>query len=159
MLTRHIEHMNENAKLIFKTKTQNLTNGFYIAPHLYEIKNINELKQENFGPVLHLIRFKADEIDTVINDINATGYGLTFGIHSRIESRINYISKRINAGNIYVNRNITGAIVGMQPFGGMGLSGTGPKAGGPNYLKAFMSEKNTSNNITAIGGNLDLLSN
>ena len=159
MLTRHIEHMNENAKLIFKTKTQNLTNGFYIAPHLYEIKNINELKQENFGPILHLIRFKSDEIDKVINDINATGYGLTFGIHSRIESRTNYISKRINAGNIYINRNITGAVVGVQPFGGMGLSGTGPKAGGPNYLKAFMSEKNTSNNITAIGGNLDLLSN
>jgi RHH-type transcriptional regulator, proline utilization regulon repressor / proline dehydrogenase / delta 1-pyrroline-5-carboxylate dehydrogenase len=157
-LEKHIEDMNKNSKLIASTQAKNLQNGFFVAPHLYEINNINELKNENFGPILHLIKFKANKIDEVINEINSTDYGLTFGIHSRIESRIDYIATRINAGNIYINRNMTGAVVGVQPFGGMGLSGTGPKAGGPNYLKAFMHEKNVTNNITAIGGNLELLS-
>ena len=158
-LIEHIEYMHSNAKFIAKgTISEELDNkGHFIVPHIFEIKNINELTKENFGPILHVIRYKSKELDKVIAEINETNYGLTFGIHSRIEQKIAYIIKHIRAGNIYINRNITGAIVGVQPFGGMLLSGTGPKAGGPEYLKAFMTEQNVSNNITAIGGNLDLL--
>ena len=95
------------------------------------------LNEEIFGPVLHMATFKSGELDKIINAINATGYGLTFGLHTRIDDRVQYVSKRIEAGNIYINRNQIGAIVGSQPFGGEGLSGTGPKAGGPNYLPRF----------------------
>jgi len=111
--------------------------GTFVAPTLIEIPGIGALKQEIFGPVLHVARFKASELDTVIDDINATGYGLTFGLHSRIDDRVQHVTDRIEAGNIYVNRNQIGAVVGSQPFGGEGLSGTGPKAGGPNYLSRF----------------------
>jgi RHH-type proline utilization regulon transcriptional repressor/proline dehydrogenase/delta 1-pyrroline-5-carboxylate dehydrogenase len=111
--------------------------GTYIGPTLIEIPGIAALEQEVFGPVLHVVRFKSTDLDRVIADINATGYGLTFGLHSRIDDRVQYITDRIEAGNIYVNRNQIGAVVGSQPFGGEGLSGTGPKAGGPNYLARF----------------------
>ncbi|AZV78778.1 bifunctional proline dehydrogenase/L-glutamate gamma-semialdehyde dehydrogenase PutA [Parasedimentitalea marina] len=111
--------------------------GTFVAPTLIEIPGIAALEQEIFGPVLHVVRFKAVDLDNVIADINATGYGLTFGLHSRIDDRVQYVTDRIEAGNIYVNRNQIGAVVGSQPFGGEGLSGTGPKAGGPNYLPRF----------------------
>ncbi|RBW58972.1 bifunctional proline dehydrogenase/L-glutamate gamma-semialdehyde dehydrogenase PutA [Ruegeria sp. A3M17] len=111
--------------------------GTFIAPTLIEIPGISALKREIFGPVLHVVRFKATEIDQVIADINATGYGLTFGLHTRIDDRVQHITEAVHAGNIYVNRNQIGAIVGSQPFGGEGLSGTGPKAGGPNYMTRF----------------------
>ena len=111
--------------------------GTFIAPTLIEIPGIKALQQEVFGPVLHVVRFKASEIDQVIADINATGYGLTFGLHTRIDDRVQHITEAVHAGNIYVNRNQIGAIVGSQPFGGEGLSGTGPKAGGPNYMARF----------------------
>ncbi|MEM6657170.1 MAG: bifunctional proline dehydrogenase/L-glutamate gamma-semialdehyde dehydrogenase PutA [Pseudomonadota bacterium] len=111
--------------------------GTFIAPTLIEISGIAALEREIFGPVLHVARFKAAEIDKVIADINATGYGLTFGLHTRIDDRVQHVTEAIHAGNIYVNRNQIGAIVGSQPFGGEGLSGTGPKAGGPNYLARF----------------------
>ncbi len=111
--------------------------GTFIAPTLIEISGIAVLDREIFGPVLHVARFKAQEIDNVIADINATGYGLTFGLHTRIDDRVQHVTEAIHAGNIYVNRNQIGAIVGSQPFGGEGLSGTGPKAGGPNYLYRF----------------------
>ncbi|WP_170409641.1 bifunctional proline dehydrogenase/L-glutamate gamma-semialdehyde dehydrogenase PutA [Ruegeria atlantica] len=111
--------------------------GTFIAPTLIEIPGISALKREIFGPVLHVSRFKASEIDQVIADINATGYGLTFGLHTRIDDRVQHITEAVHAGNIYVNRNQIGAIVGSQPFGGEGLSGTGPKAGGPNYVARF----------------------
>ncbi len=111
--------------------------GNFIAPTLISVTGIRDLEREVFGPVLHLATFKAQELDRVIDDINATGYGLTFGLHTRIDDRVQHISERIEAGNIYVNRNQIGAIVGSQPFGGEGLSGTGPKAGGPNYLPRF----------------------
>ncbi|HAU80550.1 MAG TPA: hypothetical protein DCW96_07790, partial [Stenotrophomonas sp.] len=94
-----------------------------------------------FGPVLHVIRWKGDQLDAVIDQINATGYGLTLGVHSRIDETVDRISSRINVGNVYVNRNQIGAVVGVQPFGGQGLSGTGPKAGGPHYLLRFATEK------------------
>ncbi|WP_120631889.1 bifunctional proline dehydrogenase/L-glutamate gamma-semialdehyde dehydrogenase PutA [Ruegeria sp. EL01] len=111
--------------------------GTFIAPTLIEIPGISALEREIFGPVLHVARFKAQDIDKVIADINATGYGLTFGLHTRIDDRVQHVTEAIHAGNIYVNRNQIGAIVGSQPFGGEGLSGTGPKAGGPNYMARF----------------------
>ncbi|WP_170383531.1 bifunctional proline dehydrogenase/L-glutamate gamma-semialdehyde dehydrogenase PutA [Ruegeria atlantica] len=111
--------------------------GIFIAPTLIEISGIAALEREIFGPVLHVARFKASQIDQIIADINATGYGLTFGLHTRIDDRVQHITEAVHAGNIYVNRNQIGAIVGSQPFGGEGLSGTGPKAGGPNYMARF----------------------
>ncbi|QDY70809.1 bifunctional proline dehydrogenase/L-glutamate gamma-semialdehyde dehydrogenase PutA [Qingshengfaniella alkalisoli] len=113
--------------------------GSFVAPALIRVGGIADLEREVFGPVLHLATFKAEEINAVIDAINATGYGLTFGLHTRIDSRVQQVADRINVGNVYVNRNQIGAIVGSQPFGGEGLSGTGPKAGGPNYLPRFVS--------------------
>jgi RHH-type proline utilization regulon transcriptional repressor/proline dehydrogenase/delta 1-pyrroline-5-carboxylate dehydrogenase len=111
--------------------------GTFVAPTLIAINGIGDLKREIFGPVLHVARFKSRDLDRVIADINATGYGLTFGLHTRIDDRVQHVTEAIHPGNIYVNRNQIGAIVGSQPFGGEGLSGTGPKAGGPNYMPRF----------------------
>ncbi len=122
--------------------------GYFIPPTLIRVTSIADMKREIFGPVLHIATFKASELDRVINGINATGYGLTFGLHTRIDDRVQYITERVNAGNIYVNRNQIGAVVGSQPFGGEGLSGTGPKAGGPAYLTRFLKHsapQNTGN--------------
>ncbi|MFA3917977.1 bifunctional proline dehydrogenase/L-glutamate gamma-semialdehyde dehydrogenase PutA [Ruegeria hyattellae] len=118
--------------------------GIFIAPTLIEISGIAALEREIFGPVLHVARFKAAELDQVIDAINATGYGLTFGLHTRIDDRVQHITEAVHAGNIYVNRNQIGAIVGSQPFGGEGLSGTGPKAGGPHYMARFLSPDHKS---------------
>lgn len=107
--------------------------------------------------MLHVIRWKADQLDAVIDQINATGYGLTLGVHSRIDETIDRITARVAVGNVYVNRNQIGAVVGVQPFGGQGLSGTGPKAGGPHYLLRFATEKVVTVNTTAAGGNASLL--
>lgn len=135
---------------------------FYIDPwrpvaRAYELKDLGQLHREIFGPVLHLIRWKADQLDAVIDQINATGYGLTLGVHSRIDETVDRIASRVNVGNVYVNRNQIGAVVGVQPFGGQGLSGTGPKAGGPHYLLRFATEKTVTVNTTAAGGNASLL--
>ena len=111
----------------------------------------------SFGPVLHVVRWRADALDRLLDDIAATGYGLTLGIQSRIDATIRRIVERLPTGNIYVNRNIIGAVVGTQPFGGSGLSGTGPKAGGPGYLRRFALEQVVSVNTTAVGGNASLL--
>jgi len=111
--------------------------GTFIGPTLIELPGIAALKQEIFGPVLHVVTFEASELDAVIDAINATGYGLTFGLQTRIDDRVQHVTDRIHAGNIYVNRNQIGAVVGSQPFGGEGLSGTGPKAGGPHYMPRF----------------------
>jgi len=110
-----------------------------------------------FGPILHVIKYKASELDKVIGDINNTSYGLTLGIHSRIAQKAKYIQQNVRVGNVYVNRNIIGATVGVQPFGGEGLSGTGPKAGGPHYLYRFCTERVVTTNSAAIGGNASLL--
>ena len=107
---------------------------------------------------MHVIRYAAKNFEDVIEQINSSGYGLTFGLHSRIQARHDILSRVVNAGNIYINRSMTGAIVGVQPFGGMGLSGTGPKAGGPHYLRAFAVEKLVSIDTTAMGGNASLVS-
>jgi len=111
--------------------------GHFIAPTLLRVSGIADMPREIFGPVLHLATFRSDQLDKVIDAINATGYGLTFGLQTRIDDRVQHVSERIHAGNIYVNRNQIGAIVGSQPFGGEGMSGTGPKAGGPHYLVRF----------------------
>lgn len=111
--------------------------GTYVAPTLIKVNGIADMQREIFGPVLHMATFKSTELDRIIDDINATGYGLTFGLHTRIDDRVQHVADRISAGNIYVNRNQIGAIVGSQPFGGLGLSGTGPKAGGPDYLMRY----------------------
>ncbi len=132
--------------------------GYFFSPAIIEINGIADLDREVFGPVLHVARFAAADLDRVVDDINAAGYGLTFGVHSRIHSTVERIASRIKAGNVYVNRNTIGAVVGVQPFGGEGMSGTGPKAGGPNYLHGFALERAISTDTTAAGGNASLLS-
>ncbi|HEX7965884.1 MAG TPA: bifunctional proline dehydrogenase/L-glutamate gamma-semialdehyde dehydrogenase PutA [Gammaproteobacteria bacterium] len=135
-----------------------LAHGTFVAPAAVELPTLDILKREVFGPVLHVIRFKAAELDSVIDSINRTGYGLTLGIHSRIDSQAQYIQRRIRVGNVYINRNMIGAVVGVQPFGGQGLSGTGPKAGGPHYMLRFATERTVTVNTAAVGGNASLLS-
>ena len=131
----HIQQMQEAGQKVTRVQRQDgVLNGHFVAPAIIEIDSAKRLTREVFGPVLHVIRFQRDQIDRLVDDINATGYGLTFGVHSRIDETIDRLTGRIHAGNIYVNRNVVGAVVGVQPFGGMGLSGTGPKAGGPLYL-------------------------
>lgn len=142
-LTDHVEYMKGKGKLLYKCELPKENDGTFFAPHFFEIDNINVLEKEVFGPCVHLVRFKGKEIDKVIEQINSTGFGLTMGIHSRIEERAYELARLSRAGNVYINRNMIGAIVGVQPFGGRGLSGTGPKAGGPNYLPRLMKEKAT----------------
>ncbi len=131
--------------------------GFYVAPHVVEIDRVSALAQEVFGPVLHVVRWKSGNLDALLEEIDAGGYGLTLGIHSRIDATVEHILQRLDVGNCYVNRNMIGAVVGTQPFGGAGLSGTGPKAGGPNYLKRFGLERTITINTAAAGGNAALL--
>jgi RHH-type proline utilization regulon transcriptional repressor/proline dehydrogenase/delta 1-pyrroline-5-carboxylate dehydrogenase len=158
VLDEHAARMQGTAKLIARaTLGEGTGHGTFFAPTAWELKSISELDREKFGPALHVVRWKADELDAVIDTINATGYGLTLGIHSRIDATIDRIVARAKVGNIYVNRNQIGAVVGVQPFGGQGLSGTGPKAGGPHYLPRFATEKTVTVNTTAAGGNASLL--
>jgi RHH-type transcriptional regulator, proline utilization regulon repressor / proline dehydrogenase / delta 1-pyrroline-5-carboxylate dehydrogenase len=117
----------------------------------------SDLKEEVFGPILHVVRWRAEELDALLDEIAANGYGLTLGIHSRIDATVERIIARLAHGNVYVNRNMIGAVVGTQPFGGTGLSGTGPKAGGPNYLRRFANEQVIAINTAATGGNASLL--
>lgn len=131
--------------------------GCYVAPAIIEVPSILTLKDEHFGPVLHVVRFKAGELAQVVADINATGYGLTLGLHSRIAETRRFVQAHARVGNFYVNRNQIGAVVESQPFGGEGLSGTGPKAGGPHYLTRFATERVTTIDTTAAGGNATLL--
>ena len=150
--------MTQTAKLYYQMQAgKDLDNGYYLPPCLIEIESLAQLKHEVFGPVLHLIRYPASALDQVIADINATGYGLTLGIHSRLQSTIDQIQQQVRVGNVYINRNMIGAVVGAQPFGGMGLSGTGPKAGGPFYLHRFSCEQTVSCNTAASGGNTSLM--
>ncbi|MGA7457309.1 MAG: aldehyde dehydrogenase family protein, partial [Methyloceanibacter sp.] len=131
--------------------------GSYVAPAIYEIPSSSMLASEVFGPILHVVRFSGDRLGDVCEAINATGYGLTLGLHSRIKATADLVAERVKVGNMYVNRNQIGAVVGVQPFGGEGLSGTGPKAGGSNYLAAFALERVRSTDLTASGGNATLL--
>jgi RHH-type proline utilization regulon transcriptional repressor/proline dehydrogenase/delta 1-pyrroline-5-carboxylate dehydrogenase len=132
--------------------------GRYFAPLAVEVASLAAVEHEVFGPVLHVVRYPARDLDAIIDAINQLGYGLTLGIHTRIDSTAQYIADRVAVGNVYVNRNMIGAVVGVQPFGGSGLSGTGPKAGGPYYLQRFVTEQTVTVNTAALGGNASLLS-
>jgi RHH-type proline utilization regulon transcriptional repressor/proline dehydrogenase/delta 1-pyrroline-5-carboxylate dehydrogenase len=157
-LEAHAAKMDAEARLIHKAALPDSTaHGCFVAPRAYELKSVKQLEREVFGPILHVVRWKADNLDGVINDINGTGFGLTLGIHSRIDATVDHIAKNVRVGNCYVNRNQIGAVVGVQPFGGEGLSGTGPKAGGPHYLAKFATERTLTVNTTAAGGNASLL--
>jgi RHH-type transcriptional regulator, proline utilization regulon repressor / proline dehydrogenase / delta 1-pyrroline-5-carboxylate dehydrogenase len=131
--------------------------GTFVAPLAVQIESIAALQREWFGPILHIVSYRSRDLEQLVDAINATGFGLTFGIHSRIDSTVRRVAARVSAGNVYVNRNIIGAIVGTQPFGGCGLSGTGPKAGGPHYLHRFAHERTLTVNTSAVGGNASLL--
>jgi RHH-type transcriptional regulator, proline utilization regulon repressor / proline dehydrogenase / delta 1-pyrroline-5-carboxylate dehydrogenase len=157
-LVEHAARMDKEAKLIKQVPLgPDCANGTFFAPRAYALQSLAQLTHEVFGPILHVLRWKASELDAVIDQINATGFGLTLGIHSRIDSTISHITQRAKVGNCYVNRNQIGAVVGVQPFGGENLSGTGPKAGGPHYLLRFVTERTLTVNTTAAGGNASLL--
>ncbi len=158
MLFSYVKEMRKKAKIIFDgEKISTEKNGWFVAPYIFEIGSICELQREIFGPILHVVRFKSKDLDKIIDDINSTDFGLTLGIQTRIETRAEYIASRVNAGNCYVNRTQIGAVVGVQPFGGEKLSGTGFKAGGPNYLLRFLTERTYTANTAAIGGDVNLL--
>ncbi len=153
-----IAAMERQGRLRFRGgRAGKLPGGHYVVPAIIDLESAADLKEEVFGPVLHVVRWRAEALDRLTDDIASTGYGLTLGIQSRIDATIRHIVERLSTGNIYVNRNIIGAVVGTQPFGGSGLSGTGPKAGGPGYLRRFALEQVVSVNTTAVGGNASLL--
>ena len=157
-LERHVARRQQNNRNVWRLGLDpTLATGCFVAPTIIELDSILDLKRENFGPVLHVARYKADELGKVVDDINSTGYGLTMGLHSRIAATRRFVQARARVGNFYVNRNQIGAIVESQPFGGEGMSGTGPKAGGPHYLARFATERVTCIDTTAAGGNATLL--
>lgn len=158
ILAAHSEQMAERARLIYKVELPpEMQHGTFISPQAYELPDLSLLQREVFGPILHVIRYAKNQLPQVVDSINNLGYGLTFGIQSRIDSTIDYLQTHIQAGNIYVNRSMIGAVVGVQPFGGNRLSGTGPKAGGPHYLTRLCTETTLTINITATGGNPALM--
>lgn len=157
-LHRHIDYLRSIQAPIFQLSLPTTTaHGNFFPPTLCELENMQQLRGEVFGPILHVIRYRHENLDQLIESINLTGYGLTLGIHSRIQTTIDHICQHVNVGNIYINRDMVGAVVGAQPFGGCGLSGTGPKAGGPHYLHRFANEITVSENTAAIGGSTSLL--
>ena len=159
MLQAHADRMSREGRLLYEVPLgPGCGHGTFFAPRAYEIDRLDRLTREVFGPILHVIRYRADRLDQVLDAINATGYGLTLGIHSRIDETVRRIHERLKVGNAYVNRNMIGAVVGVQPFGGEGLSGTGPKAGGPHYLHRFATERTLTIDTAAAGGNATLLS-
>ncbi len=154
MLTGHVEDMRKSQKVRYAGTVPNT--GVFVAPHIIELDRPEALTKEVFGPILHVVRWKAKDLPKVVEAIAATGYGLTLGVHSRIEATVRTVAESLDAGNVYVNRNMIGAVVGTQPFGGSGLSGTGFKAGGPAYLMRFAQEQVVSVNTAAAGGNASL---
>jgi len=153
-LDAHIARMKVNAKVHYAGIAPD---GTYVAPHIFELSDAGQLTEEVFGPVLHVVRYRADHLGQILQSIERSGFGLTLGIHSRIDDMAEAVIDRLAVGNIYVNRNMIGAVVGVQPFGGQGLSGTGPKAGGPHYLARFATEQTVTVNTAAAGGNAALL--
>ena len=158
-LRRHLDWLDHHAKCVVRRDVPDEVDahGYYVSPSIYEIEHLSQLQGENFGPILHIIRWKAGDLDKVVEAINATGYGLTLGLQSRIDLNRRYVEKHAKVGNLYVNRNQIGAVVESQPFGGEGLSGTGPKAGGPHYVERFATERVTCIDTTAAGGNASLM--
>ncbi|WP_305908973.1 bifunctional proline dehydrogenase/L-glutamate gamma-semialdehyde dehydrogenase PutA [Methylomarinum sp. Ch1-1] len=158
-LEKHVRARREDAEVLYQINLPACcAAGSFFPPTLIELTSLNQLEEEIFGPILHVIRYREGELQQVIEGVNRCGYGLTLGIQSRIQQTIDRIHRQVKVGNVYVNRNMIGAVVGVQPFGGMGLSGTGPKAGGPSYLQRFSVEQTLTVNSTAIGGNVALLS-
>ena len=158
-LEQHAARMMREGRLIQRVPLRaELARGCFFAPQAFEIDALARLEGEVFGPILHVVRFAGDRLEQMIDAINGTGFGLTLGVHSRIDQTVDLVLERARAGNIYVNRNMIGAVVGVQPFGGERLSGTGPKAGGPHYLARFATERTVSVNTAAVGGNASLLS-
>lgn len=155
-LDTHVAAMRAQGRVVFAGETPSLP-GTFVAPHIIRLDKVADLTAEHFGPILHVVSWKAGQLDQVLAEIEATGYGLTFGLHSRIETTVERVVEKLSTGNIYVNRNMIGAVVGVQPFGGHGLSGTGPKAGGPNYLARFATEQTVTINTAAAGGNASLI--
>ena len=159
MLLGHVKRLTNEGRLIKACELgPEQEHGTYVAPAAFRIDSMQDLQREVFGPILHIVRYQAARLDSVIDEINGAGYGLTLGIHSRVDSTVEHIARRMRVGNAYVNRNMIGAVVGVQPFGGEGLSGTGPKAGGPRYLYRFATERALSIDTTAAGGNASLMS-
>jgi RHH-type proline utilization regulon transcriptional repressor/proline dehydrogenase/delta 1-pyrroline-5-carboxylate dehydrogenase len=154
-LDAHVARMKHEARVHF---AGDAPQGNFVAPHIFELGDASQLTEEVFGPILHVVRYDAERLEEVLRSIERTGFGLTLGIHSRIDDTVDAIIARLLTGNIYVNRNMIGAVVGVQPFGGHGLSGTGPKAGGPHYLARFATEQTVTINTAAAGGNAALLS-
>jgi len=154
-LDAHIAAMKRSAKVHYAGEAP--ATGTYVAPHIFELSKPHDLAQEVFGPVLHVVRYKAGRLGDVLQAIEGTGYGLTLGVHSRIDATVERVVEALSVGNVYVNRNMIGAVVGVQPFGGHGLSGTGPKAGGPHYLLRFATEQTVTINTAAAGGNANLI--
>jgi RHH-type transcriptional regulator, proline utilization regulon repressor / proline dehydrogenase / delta 1-pyrroline-5-carboxylate dehydrogenase len=154
-LDAHIARMKKQARVHFAGTAPD---GNFVAPHIFELSDAGDLTEEVFGPVLHVVRYPADRLAEVLQSIERSGYGLTLGIHSRIDDTVEDVIDAVPVGNIYVNRNMIGAVVGVQPFGGHGLSGTGPKAGGPHYLARFATEQTVTINTAAAGGNAALMS-
>jgi RHH-type proline utilization regulon transcriptional repressor/proline dehydrogenase/delta 1-pyrroline-5-carboxylate dehydrogenase len=158
-LRTHAARMRQEAQLLYACPlNQQHEMGYFFAPHLFELRALDQLKTEEFGPILHVVRYPSGELPQVIEAIRRTGFGLTLGVHSRLESVADHVFRSLPVGNTYVNRNMIGAVVGVQPFGGQGLSGTGPKAGGPHYLLRFANERTLTINTVAVGGNVELLS-
>jgi len=157
VLKAHAGRMEQQGRLLGRTVLPDGLTGHFFAPCVFEIDTIKQLEKEIFGPVLHVVRYRSRDIDRVIDDINDVGYGLTLGIHSRIDSTQSHVFERVRVGNCYINRNMIGAVVGVQPFGGERLSGTGPKAGGPHYMLRFATERTLTINTAALGGNASLL--
>ena len=157
-LMRHVARMRTEARVIKACPlNESHAHGSFVAPHLIELHSAAQLTREEFGPILHVVRYRASEIQSVLAAIRSSHYGLTLGVQTRLESFWREIFASTSVGNTYVNRNMIGAVVGVQPFGGNGLSGTGPKAGGPHYLARFANERTLTVNTTATGGNAALL--
>ena len=157
-LEAHIAAMTAAGRKVWQRELPaSAANGHFVPPTIIEIASIADLQCENFGPVLHVARFAAGELAEALDAINAAGYGLTLGLHSRIDATRAYVEAHAKVGNLYVNRNQIGAVVESQPFGGEGLSGTGPKAGGPNYVARFATERVVCIDTTAAGGNASLM--
>lgn len=157
-LMAHIDKLKQQGKVVYQLSDEQVAaSGHFVPPTIIELDSIAQLSKEHFGPILHMIPYEKKQLDKVIGDINATGYGLTLGIHSRVEDTVEYIASQVHVGNCYINRNTIGAVVGLQPFGGEGLSGTGPKAGGPNYLLRLCHERTLTIDTTAAGGNASLM--
>lgn len=157
-IDRHRRRLQNEAKVLWQGAVSATSEGYFVAPEVWEIDRLGQLEREVFGPILHVIRYDVADLPRIYADINASGYGLTLGVHSRIEGFAQEVFSATRVGNTYVNRNMVGAVVGVNPFGGQGLSGTGPKAGGPWYLTRFMTERTFTDNLVARGGNAQLLS-